>query len=140
MSGISSWILSIAGISVISVLVDLILPNGQTRKYIKGIFAFIIVFVIISPIPSLLNKKFDIDDIFQEEIELQDQYIYQNNRNKLTNIENLIINDLEKQGISGVDLNINANIFTSDMKINTIFVDLSKVVINENSEHIDSNR
>ncbi|MDD4110138.1 MAG: stage III sporulation protein AF [Clostridia bacterium] len=139
MSGISAWIMSIAGISVISVLVDLMMPNGQTKKYIKGVFAFIIVFIIISPIPALINKEINIDDIFQEEIELQDEYIYQINRDRLDSFEDLIVKDLEKKGISGVDLNINANIFTSDMKINAIFVDLSQVVINENMSHIDIN-
>ena len=32
MSGISAWIMSVAGISVLSVLVDLIMPNGQTKN------------------------------------------------------------------------------------------------------------
>lgn len=139
MSSISSWIMSIAGVSVLSVLVDLIMPNGQTKKYIKGIFAFIIVFVIISPVPSLINKNFNIDDIFQEEIELQDEYFYQINRNRLTSLENSITDHLKTEGVSGVQLNINANIFTQEMEINAIFVDLSQIVINENIKHIDIN-
>lgn len=139
MSSISSWIMSIVGISVLSVLIDLIMPNGQTKKYIKGVFAFIIVFIIISPLPSLINKNINIDDIFQEEVELQEEYIYQTNRNKLSTIENSIISELKKNGVEGVEVNINANIFTSDMKINAIFVDLSQVVINENKEHININ-
>ena len=58
MNGISSWIMAIVGVSVLGVLVDLVMPNGQTKKYIKGIFAFIVVLVIISPLPNLLNKNF----------------------------------------------------------------------------------
>ncbi len=139
MSNISSWIMSIVGISVLSVLVDLIMPNGQTKKYIKGVFAFVIVFIIVSPLPSLINKNINIDDIFQEEVELQEQYIYQTNRNKLSTIEDSIISELEKNGVDKVGININANIFTRDMKINAIFVDLSQVVINENNEHININ-
>lgn len=139
MSSISAWIMQIAGISVLSVLVDLMMPNGQTKKYIKGVFAFIIIFIIISPIPALINKEIDIDDIFQEEIELQDDYIYQINRNRLSAYEKSIINDLKREGINEVGININANIFTSDMEINAVFVDLSQVVINENIQHIDIN-
>jgi stage III sporulation protein AF len=139
MSGVSSWLMSVAGISILSVLVDLIMPNGQTKKYIKGVFAFIIVFVIISPIPSLIDEKFNIDDIFQEEIELQDEYFYQMNRNRLDGLENLIIQNLKEEGLSGVKVKINANIFTKNMKINAIFVDLSQVVINEKIKHIDIN-
>lgn len=139
MSGISAWIMSVAGISVLSVLVDLIMPNGQTKKYIKGIFAFVIILVIISPLPSLINKRFSIDDIFQEEISIQNEYIYEINRKKIEKIEKDILKDLENEGVRNLELNINANIFTYDLQIDTIFVDLSQVVINENLQHININ-
>lgn len=139
MSEISAWIMSIAGISVLSVIVDLIMPNGQTKKYIKGIFAFVIVFVIISPLPSLLNKNFKIDDIFQEKISIQEDYIYEINRIKIENLKESILKDLNITGVTGVEININANIFTNELEINTIFVDLSHVVINPNLQHIDIN-
>ena len=50
LSDISSWIMSIAGIICLSVIVELVLPDGQLNRYIKGIFSFIILLVIISPI------------------------------------------------------------------------------------------
>lgn len=139
MNSISSWIMSIAGVSVLSVLVDLIMPNGQTKKYIKGIFAFIIIFVIISPLPSLINEKFSLDDMFQEEIELQDEYFYQINRNRISSLEAAIMDEFKKNNLYGVRVSINANIFTREMEINAVFVDLSQVVINENLAHIDIN-
>ena len=60
-STLSAWVMSIAGIICISVLVELVIPNGQMNKYIKGIFSFIVLLVIISPIPMLLGKEFDFD-------------------------------------------------------------------------------
>ena len=60
---LSNWILSIAGIICLSVVVELILPDGQMNRYIKGIFSFIVVLVILLPIPKLLNKNFNISDI-----------------------------------------------------------------------------
>lgn len=140
MNGISSWIMAVAGICVIGVLVDLILPNGQTKKYIKGIFAFIVVLVIISPLPSILKKEFTIEDIFEENsIVIQEDFIYQVNKNRLETLENMIVSDLEEKGIHNISIIISANIFTSEMKIDTVFVDLSQIVINENIEHIDIN-
>ncbi len=140
MNSISSWVMAVAGICVLGVLVELVLPNGQTKKYIKGIFAFIVVLVIISPLPSILNKEFSIDDIFEEDaIIIQEDFIYQVNKNRLETLENMVVTDLEEQGIKGVSIIINANIFTNQMKIDTVFVDLSHVVINENMEHIDIN-
>ena len=35
---LTSWILSIVGIVLLGVLIDLILPNGEIQKYIKSIF------------------------------------------------------------------------------------------------------
>lgn len=137
---ISGWIMSVAGICILGVLVDLVLPNGQTKKYIKGIFAFIVVFVIISPIPSLLNKEFSVDDIFEEDaIVIQEDFIYQINNERLENIENMIKLDLKEQGVENVELILSANIFTNDMVIEAVFVDLSRVVLNEKLEHIDIN-
>ena len=140
MNGISSWTMAVAGICVIGVLVDLILPNGQTKKYIKGVFAFIVVLVIISPLPSILKKEFTIEDIFEENsIVIQEDFIYQVNKNRLETLENMIVSDLEEKGIHNISIIISANIFTSEMKIDTVFVDLSQIVINENIEHIDIN-
>lgn len=65
MSDISIWILSIAGVIVLSVVVDLVMPNGSTSKFIKNIFAFVIVIVIISPIVSFLSNKNLVLDDFQ---------------------------------------------------------------------------
>ncbi len=140
MNGISSWIMAVVGISVLGVLVDLVMPDGQTKKYIKGVFAFIVVLVIISPLPSLLNKEFSINDIFEENaIVIQEDFVYQVNRDRLETLENMIEADLKEQGISNVSIKISANIFTNKMKIEAVFVDLSQVVINQNLEHIDIN-
>ncbi|MGN0771698.1 MAG: stage III sporulation protein AF [Christensenellales bacterium] len=50
------WILAIVGIVALGVLVDVILPEGQSAKYIKGIFGVVVVITIISPVVNLLNN------------------------------------------------------------------------------------
>lgn len=64
-----SWILSIAGIIVFGVLVDVVLPKGNTSKYIKGIFAAVVVYVIISPLPKLLKGMDDVGDSFFDSLD-----------------------------------------------------------------------
>ena len=59
MGVISAWVLSVAGISMLAVLIDLILPTGQTKKYIKGVFALIVVVVVITPIFDLFKSTSD---------------------------------------------------------------------------------
>lgn len=134
----TAWILSIAGVTILSVVVDLILPSGQTAKYIKNIFAFVMILVIISPLPALIKGNFNVNDIFEsEEIVLQEDYIYQVNRDKLTALEEEITSSLEEKGIKNVVVTINADIFQIEMKILEVSVDLSDLVIDENSGHID---
>ena len=61
----SEWLLSIAGIILLSVLCEFILPEGQINRYIRGIFAFITIFVIISPLPKLLNKEMVVLNLYK---------------------------------------------------------------------------
>ncbi len=134
----SAWILSIAGVCMMSVVVDLVLPSGQTAKYIKNIFGYIIVLVIIWPLPSIVKGNFDFGSIFEsQEIVLQEDFIYQVNRDKLTSIEKLLEEQIEELGLKNVDVSISANIFTTDMTVDEIFVDLTNLVIDEKAEHID---
>lgn len=136
----SVWVLSIAGICIMSVLVDLIIPDGQTRKYIKAIFSFFVIIVVISPLPKLVKSDFDIDSIIAgDDVELQEDFIYQINRNKLDAIAEDIEKDLFNQGIEGVQILISANIFTNELEIDAVFVDLFEMVITSKSEHIDIN-
>lgn len=138
MSSVSIWLLSIAGISVLSVVVDVLIPKGQMEKYIKGVFAFVMVLVIIAPIPKILSSEINIGEIFKsEEIVLQQNFLEQTNQNKLTLCKQAVEAEIESRGIDGVKVTAYGNIFDADMKIEKIFVDLSKLVINEKTEHID---
>lgn len=135
---ISSWLLSVAGISVVSILIDMILPNGQTSKYIKGIFAFFMLFVIISPISNLLKQNISIDEIFAtSQIEIDNEFIYQVNRTKLSYLENQINDDFTNSNLVGANCVVNGDIFDCNMQIKNVFVDFSNLVILPENEHID---
>lgn len=134
----SSWLLSIAGMAVLGVLIDVVLPNGQTNKYVKGMFAFCMLLVIIAPLPALIGKNFDLDAIFTKtEIVLDQDFIYQVNRTKLTYLENSIKNEVEKEGILHIKIVVNGDIFSTSMQIKNVFVDLKNVVIPDKNKHID---
>ncbi len=135
---VSSWILSIAGICILSVLIDLFLPDGNSSSHIKTLFNFVIILVIIAPLPNLLKKDFSASIIFnKDEIVIQEDYIYQLNRDKLTMLEKSIENKLSEDGLSNIDISISADIFTLQMTIDAVYVDLSNLVIQENSSHIN---
>lgn len=135
---LSGWILSIAGVVCLSVIVELIIPSGQMNKYIKGIFSFIIILVIIMPIPKLAKTKIDLDNIFTSpDITMQDEYLQQMNHNKLMALQNSISSSVEKAGYNNVTVSVSADIFSSQFEVKTIFVDLSLIVISSKAQHRD---
>ncbi len=136
LNDLSTWIISIAGVICLSVIVELVLPEGQMNKYIKGTFSFIIIFVIIMPIPSLLGKELDFSNIFDyEEIQVDEDYIYQLNLDKINSIKYEIEEDIQKHGYLNVSIYISCDIFDNAMQFKSILVDLTNLVISENAEH-----
>lgn len=131
MSSISAWVISITGVCVLSVLVDLIAPDGKISASIKNVFSYIVVLVSIAPLPGLIKGDFSLDGIFSNvELDIQDEYIYNINQAKLDKWTSTIEVALEDEGIYGAVVSISANIFESDMQIEAVYVDLYNVVIN----------
>ena len=60
----TGWILSIVGMVLTVTLTEIMLPEGQTAKYIKGVISLMVVYVVIAPIPALLSSKIDINSFF----------------------------------------------------------------------------
>ena len=52
----SAWLLSIVGVTVIGVLVELLLTDSPMSRFVRSIYAFFILFVIVQPLPNLLNN------------------------------------------------------------------------------------
>jgi hypothetical protein len=138
MSMVSSYILSIAGIVILGVLITVIMPDGQMGKYVNNIFALIVVFVIVSPIPSILNYDMDTSAILTGAgIEIDQNFIYLVNSQTLAQLEGAIEYLLKDANILGVDVIISANIFTSPFIVQKVTVDLQNLVINPSNQHIN---
>lgn len=139
MSAVSVWVLSIVGVVVLSIIVDLILPSGSTSKFVKNIFAFVIVIVILSPIVSFLsNKDFNLDNLFtNNDVTVQEDFIYSVNRQKLNKMKEDVSRAIVAHGIKGVNVGVEGNIFERDLKIENVNIDLKNLVIDENFSHIN---
>lgn len=137
MQAVSSWIVSIAGVIALSVLIELIMPDGQMNKYIKSIFSFIIVFVIISPIPKLLKQEITFSEFFDSEnsFSIDENYLEQVNLNKLTSSQEAIEHQCLEKGYKNIKVYINADIFSGEMNIKSVYVDLSELVLLASAEH-----
>lgn len=56
-----AWVLSIAGVICLGILLEIVLPEGKTAKYVKGAFSLLVVIAIVAPLPKLIKSDFDIN-------------------------------------------------------------------------------
>ncbi|MEG2454260.1 MAG: stage III sporulation protein AF, partial [Clostridia bacterium] len=130
--------LSIVGVIILGVLTDILLPEGQTNKYIKGIFSIVIIFVIISPLPKLLNRDMNFDTIFDfsADIKLDNEFLNNVASKKYYEKEKSVEKLLKEKGYDNTSVSIVENSRNLTI-IDYVNVNLSKSSIDKNSAHID---
>lgn len=69
------WVLTVTSIAIIVLLCDVILPEGQTRKYIKTVLGVVVTFVIVQPLVGVFSADFNISQSVNAEMSVQQQYI-----------------------------------------------------------------
>lgn len=97
-----AWLLKITGVIALSALSSLLIPNGQTKKYVKGIFALITLFVLVSPLPKLLKSDFSgFPNVFDTatELEIDETFLYGVATNAYKTQERNIEKFLKEKGI-----------------------------------------
>lgn len=141
---ISSWAEQIIIAVIIVTIIEMILPKGNSKKYIKTILGVYILYTIITPAIKLVTGndiKIDYSDYekyfnaqeMSSEIEvptLEDTY--------KTEIEKQIKSDVEKLGYSAY--NVKTDIDLNEGIIKKISLDISKEKRDENSISISVNK
>ena len=121
----NSWILSIVGIVCLGVVIDIFIPEGQTNKYIKSIFSLLIVFVIVSPLPKLINGDFSFENILNgTETEVDLNFLSNINKEKKDEIEKVISNCLISNNIEVKSVDVTCNYYQENFEILSVFIEL----------------
>ena len=133
----SGYILSILGIVLLGIIIDVIIPNGSINKYIKSIYAIFVVAVIISPLSKVLNQEHDFSIKYDDFEISQDllNYIY---NARVDNLEVDMTKVLEHDGISGIVININFSSENNQLTYLSCIVDTKNIVISSDKQHINS--
>ena len=135
MNQVSRWVMSIAGAAVLGVLVDLVMTEGSTKKYIKSIMSIIMLFIILSPIPALLNNNWDYSQFFSGNDIQADQKIVDNvNSQQISLLEDSLENKLSLDGYGNSKVNLTAVIENNVLKIKVVSVDVTKCEIKKDSK------
>lgn len=131
------WLISITAVVALSVLLDIIVPEGEINKYIKGIFALITIFVIISPIASLINSNYSFEDTLNNNnntFQIDNSFVdyTKDDINNITN--NALEKHLKDKGYNNTVVRIYLDY---DNKINFVTVDINNLIIDEKLSHIN---
>lgn len=111
----SNWAEGIIVISIIGVIIEMILPEGNNKKYVKIVIGVCVLFSIISPILSKFNKDIEVnaeiyEKYFDDEI-ISNVVAKESNVNKIyeSNIKTSIKTELENIGYTAENIEIEIN-------------------------------
>ena len=134
----SGYLITLLGVILLGVLVDIILPSGSTSKYISGMFAIFVIFVIITPIINWVKSDYKLTDyISSSEIELNDKLLQNMYNAKIDAIEDDISLELSRNGYDGVEINIQFNVAADNVEFERVLVDIGNLVINNQASSIN---
>lgn len=130
-----AYIISILGISLCGVLIDIILPSGSINKYIKSIYAIFVVAVILNPIINFFSKSKNIS-INYNQIEISEKLLNYISTQKVEAVKYNILTELEDRGVSGIDITINFALENNQLVYKSCVVNLKNLVYQPTDKHI----
>lgn len=143
MSWIRNWSEGIIISIIVATLVEMILPNNNSKKYIKIIIGIFVVYNIITPVIDVfagkdIDQSLDINGVLQTSTSAYENYdgINQGAQNSIKkiysqNLDNNLRNSLKGIGYEAGNINIK---ISDDDKYNIEKIDLQIVQKTKNSE------
>ena len=129
---ISKITLSIVGLVVINILVDIVLPKKSMGTMVKTICSFLIILSILTSFTNIDLSNISFDYSMTNNV---DSNFITNRAEELSNLyEKEIIKNLENNGYNEVSIDIKLD---NEQKIKNVYVDLSRLVLTENSLNIN---
>lgn len=125
---------------IISIIIEMLIPEGNNKKYAKVIIGIYILYVMINPVLDLLGEKIDINSIFS--INVEETYVDIDKDIKdiyILGIEDSIKNELIEKGFDVKNVEIQLDSYYET--INHIIIILNKSVENTNDiyEYLQDN-
>ena len=127
------------GVVFLGVLVDVIMPDGEMNKYVKGMFSLIALCVFLSPVQKIFNKDFSFDGLVYDSsaIQIDDDFVEATNKQIKQQLERSLEAKLCDAGFDNTKVEILCDLSNNKLQIKKVIVDISKMVINANMAHIN---
>lgn len=102
---ISEWVMSVTSAIAVGTLADIIIADGGTKKFVKGIAALIVFAALIAPIPALFGGELDFDPA---ELTQDNEYLQEIDRSYLEGRTKIFSDSLEKEGLGKTVVNVHS--------------------------------
>ncbi len=149
---ITNWAEAIIIAVVIATIIEMILPEGNCKKYIKVVIGVYILFTIISPvITKFTGKTVSVSDLidlskYVDEVKKKEKSQNLLAQNNETNIKDMYISNLKtdiKSKLKGkgyTTQNINLDVSNDEnYTLNKIYLSVSKIDENEEADNTQTN-
>lgn len=145
-SFLSSWVKNLCLALIIVSILEMLLPNNKTKKYIKMVMGLYILFSIIAPFVENKDElKIDVENLYgqytvqtSETVEKTDQTFMDNRLNELykQKLEKDVIQKVNDEGYEVEECNVKAHVSDSDTGIESITLKLKEKIAEDT---IDNN-
>ncbi|MBQ9715331.1 MAG: stage III sporulation protein AF [Clostridia bacterium] len=135
----SSWVVSIVGIVLLGLVADVVLPQGQTNKYIKSIFSIVTIFVVVSPLPKLFDNFANTDEIVysQESVFVDYSFVDSIKGLKAQEKESFLLDLFELNDIYDAKVQIYAKSDSDIFVVDFVSINIKNAVIQNKDKNIN---
>lgn len=130
-----NWAISVVGTVLLTVLADVILPDGQTNKYVKTALSVVVILAMLAPVVKITDGSlsFVSDD---KQYQAQSQYLYMVEQKQESEIEQRLISELAESGYKNCIVEAEATLNEQGLTIDKISVNLKNAVIPDGMSNI----
>ncbi len=130
-----NWAISVVGTVLLTVLADVILPDGQTNKYVKTALSVVVILAMLAPVVKIADGSlsFVSDD---KQYQAQSQYLYMVEQKQESEIEQRLISELAESGYKNCIVEAEATLNEQGLTIDKISVNLKNAVIPDGMSNI----
>lgn len=130
---------TVIGAVILSVLSEIFLADGETKKYIKGIIAVISVAVVFSGIIGLVKQDFSVFTFTngdETNVSIDGNYINQLKISRAEVKKEQFSKTLEDEGICGIGVTYSLDYAKDEFTFDTVYISTNNVVIADGAANI----
>lgn len=127
MEFINSWVNCILATIILIGLVEIIIPDGENKKFVLLVTGVVASFVIVSPVLKLISKDFSIEEVFDIDI-IEDDFFYISTLNNMVERQSEVLEEVFSENIVSKFNNTYSDMKIKDCKIVFLHDEEGKII------------